>query len=177
MNMNMSMKTLVLKDKVLSYSPTLKGSSVLSNELVNLMEENEQLHEKRLSLLYGVNVHKKQVSIEVWDEYGLTPGGECLHIRGHYTLTPAPMRAVDLETSPGFGTGSSNIMYLVDLLKKNCVQLKEKLDNMRVIVDEMQDNNLYLPDMLHDMYLNCEKLYCGIQFDIGFITNIVVVSG
>lgn len=169
MNMNMNMKTLILKDKVLSYCPSIKGCTVLSNELVNLMEKNEQLHERRSNLLYGIDLHKKKVFSEVWDEYGLTPSGEYLHIRTHYTLSPSPTRAINFETN--------NVMWLVDLLKKNCVQLKEKLDDMRIIVDEIQDNNLYLSDMLHDMYLNCEKLYCGIQFDIGFITNIVTVSG
>ena len=71
------MKTLVLAHKVLSYSSNIEGSSVLSNELVNLVEENEQLHEKRISLLYGINlVRKKQVRFKIFDIYGLTPEGE-----------------------------------------------------------------------------------------------------
>jgi hypothetical protein len=164
------MKTLILKDKVISYSHDLKGSTALSRELVNLMEENGELHEKRTSLLYGIGNHKKEVSCEVFDEYALASSGELLRIRAHYHLSPAPTKTLNFDITSG------NVMYLVRLLRKNCELLKEKLDSMRTIVDELQNNNMYISDVVHDMYLNCEKLYTSIQFDIGFITNIVVLS-
>jgi hypothetical protein len=86
------MRTLVLKNKILSYSTSLEGSSVLSNELVNLLEENEQLHEKRISLLYGLNHHKKEITCKIFDEYGPTLSGEFLRFRAHYHLYPHPKR-------------------------------------------------------------------------------------
>ena len=46
---------------------------------------------------------------------------------------------------------------------------------MRNIIEGAHNNNLYISDMLYTLYLNSEKLYCGIKWDIGFPTNIVEI--
>ena len=71
---------------------------------------------------------------------------------------------------------SDNIFNIVRLLKINCTELKVRLESMRSIMDEAQNNDLFISDMLQNLYLNCEKLYCGIQYDIGFLTNVVEVG-
>jgi hypothetical protein len=86
------MIALVLKKKILYYYPTLQGSTVLSNELVKLMEENEVLHEKRTSLLFGLRYNKGEVACKIFDEFGLTPSGEYLRFKSYYFLSPHPKR-------------------------------------------------------------------------------------
>jgi hypothetical protein len=92
-----------------------------------------------------------------------------LRFRAHYHLYPHPKRTWNFDTTSG------NAKYLVQILKKNCEELKERLDGMRTIIDDADNNYLFISDMLRELYLNCEKLYCGIQWDIGFITNVVEV--
>jgi hypothetical protein len=72
-----------------------------------------------------------------------------------------------------FGTVSKNILMLVKLLKKNCVQIKSVLKSMREIVDEAQLNNVDIPDYIYQMYINSERLYVEIMDDIGFIFSVV----
>jgi len=69
----------------------------------------------------------------------------------------------------------NNIRKFVIILKKNCNEIKGTLESMRNIIEEAHNNNLYISDMLYTLYLNSEKLYCGIKWDIGFPTNIVEI--
>jgi len=61
-----------------------------------------------------------------------------------------------------FGTTSGNILFLARLLRNNCLK-KRRLNVMREIVDDAQNNDIDLPDYLYNMYMNCEKLYYSMQ--------------
>jgi hypothetical protein len=167
------MYTLVLTEysnKVLTYSLGIEGSVVLSNQLAILIEDYGQLFERRLDLLNGIAFHKKHVMCRILDSYGLGTSGEFLHFRSFFTLVPCP------GSDARFISASDNVLYLVRLLKRNCYYMKTRLNTMRTIIDEFQNKELELPDMLHNMYLNCENLYFGMQGEIGFLANIVYVD-
>lgn len=165
----MNEKTLILShygNKLVSYNP-ITGPGILSNELGNLFEEYNICFEKRKSLFLGIKAHKKELVCDTWDEFGTDIAGEPLFLRGHYTIYPSPNNTLM------FGTVSKNILMLVKLLKKNCVQIKSVLKSMREIVDEAQLNNVDIPDYIYQMYINSERLYVEIMDDIGFIFSVV----
>jgi hypothetical protein len=167
------MHTLILKEyfnKVLTYSVGIDGSVVLSNQLAILMEEYGQLYERRLDLLNGIAFHKRHVMCRILDSYGIGTSGESIHFRSFFTLVPCP------GSNARFMSAADNVLYLVRLLKRNCFFMKIRLNSMRTIIDEYQNNEIELPDMLHNMYLNCENLYFGMQGEIGFLANIVYVD-
>jgi hypothetical protein len=163
------MKTLILRDysnKSLSYDSNT-ASHVLGGELENLFDETIKLHEQRRIFLSGISWYKREVVMDVQDEFGIDSTGELLRFRSHFTLHPAPTALRNFETSTRI------IMWLVRILRANCFEIKKRLNTMRTIIDEAQDNNITIPELLQEMHLNCEKLYFGIQVDIGFLANIV----
>ena len=164
------MQTIVLANKAVTFSSKLEGTNLLSSELNNLLVANEKLHEQRISLLYGIEkISKKQVRIRPIEESGLTSSGESLVFRRDFQITPHPRKTYDFDMI------TDNILNLVGILRRNANEIKGTLESMRNIIEEAHNNNLYISDMLYTLYLNSEKLYCGIKWDIGFPTNIVEI--
>jgi hypothetical protein len=167
------MNTLILTEytgEILSYCSAIEGSSLLSNKLANLIEGYGQLYERRLDLLNGIRVHNREVMCRIIDEYGLTPLGEYIRFRSFFALVPHPQHHMDFLTTSG------NVMYLVRLLKRNCYYMKAMLNDMRTITDEALGNDLVIPDIIYNTYINCEKLYSGMHGEIGFLANVVWVD-
>ena len=156
--------------KTISYASQAEGTSVLSNELFLFIEDSGKLQDERTSLLTGVNYHKKELKFVVVDEYGVDDSGESLRFRSHFTIVPRRNATMD------FGTTSGNILFLARLLRNNCFKIKRRLNVMREIVDDAQNNDIDLPDYLYNMYMNCEKLYYSMQGEIGFLANTVVAA-
>jgi hypothetical protein len=162
-------------NQVLTWSSDIEGSRVLSHQLIHLVDESRILHEKRDSLLYGIEaITKNHVTFKIFDEYGLAASGkEYIRFRAHYHMLPHPKIN---ESYNSFETVTENVLNLVRILKVNCTELRVRLETMRTIMEEAQNGNYCISDTLQNLYLNCEKLYCGIQFDIGFLANIVQVG-
>lgn len=164
------MNTIVLANKVVTFSSNIEGTNILSSELNKLLVENEKLHEQRISLLYGIKkIGKKQVRVRIIEDSSLTSSGEPLSFRREFQITPHPRKTYDFDMI------SDNMLNLVGILRRNANHLRETLESMRNIIEESHNNNLYLSDMLYTLYLNSEKLYCGIKWDIGYPTNIVEI--
>jgi hypothetical protein len=165
------MKRLILREynnRIIDYN-VVSGPYLLTNELENLYEESGQLYEQRKTFLKGIRWYKREVVCDITDEYGLDDSGELLRFRSHYTLRPAPTALRNFEDS------TRVIMWLVRILRGNCFEIKRRLNTMRTIIDEVNDNQIDIPNILHEIHLNFEKLYVGIQVDIGFLANTVSI--
>lgn len=152
------MNTIVLANKVVTYSSNIEGTNFLSSELNKLLAENEKLHEQRISLLYGIKkIGKKQVRVRIIEDSSLNSSGESISFRREFQITPHPRKTYDFDMI------SDNMLNLVRILRRNAEHLRETLVSMRSLIEESHNNNLYLSDMLYTLYLNSEKLYCGIK--------------
>jgi hypothetical protein len=156
--------------ETLSYTSKAEGSAVLTGALGLFIEDSGKLQDERTSLLTGVNFHNKEVKFAVVDEYGENNSGELVRFRSRFTIVPRRHSTMD------FGTTSGNILFLAKLLRNNCFKIKRRLNVMREIVDEAQNNDLDIPDYIYNMYINCEKLYYAMQGEIGFLANTVVAA-
>ena len=114
------MNTLALvhyHNQVLTWSSDIEGSRVLSHQLIHLVDESRILHEKRDSLLYGIEaITKNHVTLKIFDEYGLAASGkEYIRFRAHYHMLPHPKIN---ESYNSFETVTENVLNLVQLFKR-----------------------------------------------------------